>query len=111
MPTARPIIIARVAVVEPRSITEASAVIAETPMPTPISAVISGSPAATSEPKVMTRTMPATTTPMTSVIPVSGITISASPPISTVMPPSRASFPAFLRESRVSSVSSKELTS
>ena len=69
MPTARPIIIARVEVVVPRSSTFASAVIVETPMPTPMSAVSSGSPAAISEPKVMTRTTAAIAIPMISVAP------------------------------------------
>lgn len=110
MPTARPIIIASVEVVEPRSSTLASAVIDETPMPTPISAVSSGSPAAMSEPKVMTSTTAASAIPMTSVAPVSGITWSASPPISTVIPLFCAASPESSRESRVASVSSIELT-
>lgn len=91
MPTARPIIIARVEVVEPRSRVLASAVIAETPMPTPMRAVSSGRPAATSEPKVMTRTTAATAMPMISLLPVCGTVWSASPPISTVSPAFRAS--------------------
>lgn len=110
MPTARPIIIASVEVVEPRSRTLASAVIVETPMPTPMRAVSSGSPAAISEPKVMTRTTAAMATPMISVAPVSGITWSASPPISTFIPLLRASWPTSSRASRVASVSSMELT-
>ncbi len=86
MPTARPIIIASVEVVEPRSSTFASAVIVDTPIPTPIRAVSSGSPAAIRDPKVITSTTAAMATPMISVAPVSGITWSASPPISTCMP-------------------------
>lgn len=104
MPTASPIIIASVEVVDPRSRTLASAVMVETPMPTPMSAVSSGSPAATSEPKVTTRTRPAMTTPTISPAPVSGIAWSASPPISTVSPADLAASPLFLSASRVSSV-------
>ncbi len=110
MPTARPIIIARVEVVEPRSRTFASAVIEETPMPTPMIAVSSGSPAATSEPKVTTRTKPAMTTPTISPAPVSGMVWRASPPTSTVRPLPCASCPACFRASRVPSVSSMALT-
>ncbi|CAM5394778.1 hypothetical protein SCYAM73S_04352 [Streptomyces cyaneofuscatus] len=110
MPTARPIIMASVEVVEPRSRAVASAVISETPMPTPIRAVSSGSPAAISEPKVMTRTTPAMATPMISAAPVCGMTWSASPPISTFMPLFCASLPASFSESVVVSVSSMELT-
>ncbi len=110
MPTARPIIIASVEVVEPRSSTFARAVISETPIPTPMSAVSSGSPAAISDPKVITSTTAATATPMISVAPVSGITWSASPPISTVIPLLCAASPASSSASRAPSVSSIELT-
>ncbi len=101
---------ARIEVVEPRSSTVARAVISDTPMPTPMSAVSSGSPAAISEPKVMTSTTAAMATPMTSVAPVSGITWSASPPISTVSPSLWAASPTCSSESRVPSVSSIEFT-
>lgn len=62
---------------EPGASVFASAVIVEIPMP--ISAVSSSSPAATSNPKVITSTTAATPVPMTSVAPVSGTALSASP--------------------------------
>ncbi|CAM5239975.1 hypothetical protein SGRIM128S_07936 [Streptomyces griseomycini] len=93
-------------VVEPRSRAEASAVMVATPMPTPMTAVSSGRPAASSEPKVMTRTTAATPMPMISAVPVCGTAWSASPPISTVSPASRASSAAPSSASREESSSS-----
>ncbi len=58
----------------------------------------------------MTSTTAASAIPMTSVAPVSGITWSASPPISTVIPLFCAASPESSRASRVASVSSIELT-
>ncbi len=106
MPTARPIIIARVEVVVPRSRALASAVIVETPMPTPIRAVSSGKPAASREPKVITRTTAAIAMPMISVDPVSGVAVSASPPTSTVSPALRACSAVSVRASLEASFSS-----
>src|SRR3954451_22638474 len=67
MPTARPIISARVGVVEETVATDATTRIPANVMPTPRPAVSSGRPAASNETKVTASTTKATATPISSV--------------------------------------------
>ena len=81
MPTARPIIRARVGVVVEMVATDATVKMVDMVMPTPSAAVISGSPAAISEPKVTDKTMKATKTPIRSVRPTPApVEVYMSPP-------------------------------
>ena len=92
MPTASPIIVARVAVLEPRSRNAVAAVMPEMPIPMPMRAVRMGRPAATREPKVSTRTASATAMPISSDSPPGGAKLCMPWPLTSASrPSSRAS--------------------
>lgn len=99
MPTARPSISASVEVVEDRPSVLPSVTIPQMPTPTPMMAVSIGIPAARSEPKVMSSTTAETARPMISPEPIVWDGGTASPPISTVRPLSRASSTALVSAS------------
>ena len=91
MPTARPIIVARIGVVVPTVVNTVAMLIPNTPSPTPTSAERIGSPEATSEPKVMISTTSATPMPSSSLVPpVSTIVCMPDPFASAVRPSARA---------------------
>ena len=102
MPTARPIIVARIGVLEPMSMNAVIAVTPVRPRATPKMAVRIGSPAATSEPKVSTSTTSASPIPISSDAPPGGANSPMPWPLaSTVSPESRASAMASLTASWV----------
>ena len=93
MPTASPIIVASIGVVEPMSVKAVIAVMPVMPRPTPNIAESTGTPAATRDPKVRTRTSSATPMPISSDVPPTSGTapVMPAPLASTCSPPSRAS--------------------
>ena len=103
MPTARPIIVARIEVLLEMSTRAVMAVTPVRPMPTPIRAVMIGSPAATRDPKVRISTSRATPMPRASEArPGVAKPVAPGPLASTTRPWSRASS---ITSSRASSVS------
>jgi len=90
MPTASPIIVARVGATEARSTTAERAPIPARPMPRPISAVRRGSPMARTDPNERSRTTTATARPMSSDEWPAAASGTTSPPSSASSPASRA---------------------